>query len=82
MNFDLWMSRTKVNKFVLIMHFLNDKWEPCHVITISFFEITNTSGSTMALQVNELLTKHELNSQVIIYVKDEGNHFSTMTILY
>jgi hypothetical protein len=36
----------------------------------------------MALQVNELLTKHGLNFQVIIYVKDEGDRFSTMTILY
>jgi hypothetical protein len=31
-SFDLWMSRAKVDTFVLIVHFLNDKWEPCHVI--------------------------------------------------
>lgn len=82
MNFDLWMSRTKVNKFVLIAHVLSDKWESCHVITIGFFETTNASRSAMALQVNELLTKHGLNFQVIVFVKDEGDHFSTMTILY
>lgn len=82
MNFDLWMSRAKVNKFVLIVHFLNEKWEPCHVITIRFFEMTNTFGSAMTLQVNELLTKHRFNSQVIIYVKDDKDNFSTMTILY
>jgi hypothetical protein len=46
--FNLWMSRGGVDIFVFIMHFLNDKWEPCHV-TIGFFEITDTYGSAMAL---------------------------------
>jgi len=40
-SFDLWMSITKVDTFVLIVHFLNDKWEPYHV-TIGFFEIVET----------------------------------------
>ncbi len=47
-SFNLWMSRGGVDTFVLIVHFLNDKWEPCHV-TIGFFYITNTSGSAMVL---------------------------------
>jgi hypothetical protein len=47
-SFDLWMSQGGVDIFVLIFHFLNDKWEPCHV-TIGFFETTNTFGSSMAL---------------------------------
>ncbi len=34
-SFDLWMSRLGVDTFVFIVHFLNDKWEPCHV-TIGF----------------------------------------------
>ncbi len=34
-SFDLWMSRLEVDTFVFIVHFLNDKWEPCHV-TIGF----------------------------------------------
>ncbi len=46
--FNLWMSRGGVDIFVLIVHFLNDKWEPCHV-TIGFFYITNTSRSAMVL---------------------------------
>jgi hypothetical protein len=37
-SFDLWMSITGVDTFVLIVQFLNDKWEPCHV-TIGLFEI-------------------------------------------
>jgi hypothetical protein len=51
MNFDLWMLRRGVDNFVLIVHFLNHNWEPCHV-TIRLFEITisNTYGVAMALK--------------------------------
>jgi hypothetical protein len=37
---DLWMSRGGVDTFVLIIHFLNDNWELCHV-TKGFFETAN-----------------------------------------
>ncbi len=53
-SFDLWMSRRGVDTFVFIVHFLNGKWEPCHV-TIEVFEIANTSTSAMALQVDDVL---------------------------
>jgi hypothetical protein len=53
-SFDYWMSRGGVNTFVLIMHILNDKWEPCY-ITLNFFEIVDTSRSAMVLQVNNVL---------------------------
>jgi hypothetical protein len=49
------MSRGGVNKFVLIVHFLNDKWEPCHV-TIGFFEIVDTFRNAMILQMNDVAT--------------------------
>ncbi len=35
-SFDLWMSRVDI--FFLIVHFLNDKWEVCHVI-VDFLKI-------------------------------------------
>ncbi len=77
--FDLWMSRGfKVDTLVFIVHFLNDKCIPCHVI-IKNFETSNTSKSAMALQVNDVFTKHALNACVFVYVKDEGNNFSSMT---
>ncbi len=46
--FDLWMSKDRMNIFAMILNFLNDKWEPCHII-IGFFETINTSGNVMAL---------------------------------
>jgi hypothetical protein len=39
MSFDLWMFKVGMDTFVFIVHFLNDKWEPCNV-TIGFFETT------------------------------------------
>jgi hypothetical protein len=64
------MSKGGVNTFVLIVHFLNGKWEPCHV-TIIFFEIADTFGSAMALQMNDVLAKHGFNVHFLAYVKNE-----------
>ncbi len=41
-----------------------------------FFEIIETSGNAMALQVNEVFA----NVWVIEYIKDEKGNLSTMTI--
>jgi hypothetical protein len=48
------MSRGGVNTFVLIMYFLNDKWEPCYM-TVRFFDIVDRSRNAMVLQVNNVL---------------------------
>jgi hypothetical protein len=37
-------------------------------VTIRFFEIVDTFGSAMALQVNDVLAKHGLNARVLTYV--------------
>jgi hypothetical protein len=79
-SFDLWMSKVGVDTFVFIVHFLNDKWELCHV-TIDFFEIVETFENAMVLQVNEIPVKHEFNAQVIAYVKDERVNISTKTTI-
>jgi hypothetical protein len=68
----------RFDTFAFIVHFLNDKCKPCHVI-INFFETSNTSRNAMALQVNDVFTKHALNARVFVYVKNEKNNFSTMT---
>jgi hypothetical protein len=69
MSFDLWMSRVGVDTFIFIVHFLNDKWEPCHV-TIDFLETTNHFRIAMALQVKWSDCQHDLNGSAIVYVKD------------
>jgi hypothetical protein len=70
------MSREGIDTFILIVHFLNDKWEPCHVI-VRFFETINTSGNAMAIQMNNVFAKHGLN--ILAYVKDQRNNLATMT---
>jgi hypothetical protein len=55
------MFRTRLNTFFFIVHFLNDKWEPCHVI-VGFFETTKLFKSVMALQVNEVLINYGFNA--------------------
>jgi len=69
MSFDLWMLKGGVDTFVLIVQFLNDKWEFCHV-TMGFFKIVETTNGVLALQMNDLLVKHGLNVRVLVYVKD------------
>jgi len=71
------MSRGRVDTFVLVVHFLHHNWEPGHVI-IGLFEIIETFGVAMAIQVNEVLTTYGLNVNILTYVKDEGSNLSTM----
>jgi len=80
MSFDLWMSIGGIDIFVFIVHFLNNKWEPCHVI-MGFFKIMETIRYVLALQMNDLFAKHKLNVYVLAYVKNEGNSLSTMTFI-
>ncbi len=63
---------------MFILHFLNDKWEPCYVI-LGFSKIIDTFGNVMALQVNNFLAKHGLIVCVITYVENERGNLSTMT---
>jgi hypothetical protein len=72
------MSRGRVDTFVLVVHFLNHNWELGHV-TIGFFEIIETFGAAMAIQMNEVLTTYGLNAKILTYVQDEGSNLSIMT---
>jgi hypothetical protein len=47
-SFDLWLSRGGIDTFVLIVHFLNKKWEP-YPVTMGFFETIETIGNALAL---------------------------------
>jgi UDP-glucose 6-dehydrogenase len=72
------MSRGGIATFFLIVLFLNDKWEPCHVI-IAFFENTNRFRDAMVIHVNDVLVKHGSSTHILAYVKNEGNNLATMT---
>jgi hypothetical protein len=74
------MSRGGVNTFVLIMYFLNDKWEPCY-ITVNFFDIVDTSRSSMVLQVNNVLENMGLKFLFLHMSKMKGVIFHITSIL-
>ncbi len=77
-SFDLWMSRAKYDIFSMVVSFLNDSWEPNHVI-MGIFEVQNITCATMANQVKVLLDSFSLLDKVITYVKDEGSNLNTFT---
>ncbi len=56
---NLWMFKARMDTFVMIVHFLNAQWEPCHII-VGLFEIVDTTRSAMDLQVIDVLAKHGL----------------------
>ncbi len=76
-SFDLQMSRGGVNNFSLVINFLNESWTPMHV-TMGLFKVNETSGQSMAIQLESLLSKFKLAHRVIAFVKDEGSNLTSM----
>jgi hypothetical protein len=52
--FDLWMSHERFDTFALVMNYIYNNWELCH-ITINIFKVHETLGTTMVLQLKDLL---------------------------
>jgi hypothetical protein len=44
------------------------------------FEATKIIGQALARSMTKLLDKYNLRKNIIVYVKDEGSNFNTMTI--
>ncbi len=65
------MSRGGHDTFVMVVSFINNLWEPTHVI-VGIFEVHNTIVVAMANQVMVLLNSFGSLDKVIICVKDEG----------
>ncbi len=78
-SFNLWMSRSRVNIFALVINFLSDNWVPMHII-MGLFEVNETTKQSMAVQLQVLLDKFGLLHQVIAFVKDESINVFTMVI--
>jgi len=54
MSFDLSMLKGVVHTFVLVVQFLDDKWELCH-LTMGCLKIIETTKGVLVLQMNDLL---------------------------
>jgi hypothetical protein len=79
--FDLWMSRGGFDMFALVVNYINKKWEPCHV-TVTIFDVHETSRVAMAIQFKDLLAQYNLLVKIIAYVKDEGTNLNTFTMTF
>jgi len=69
--FDLWMSKSVHDVFIVVVNFFSSKWEAQHV-TIELFELFNNNGVAMAPRLQQLLDKFSLTQKILVYVKDEG----------
>jgi len=75
-SFYMWMFRDDVDTFAFVMNFLNQSWTPMHVI-VSLFEMNETNGQSMVIQLESLLSKFGLMHHLIAYVKEKGNNLTT-----
>jgi hypothetical protein len=74
----MWMFKDDVDTFAFVMNFLNQSWTPMHVI-VSLFEVNETNGQSMVIQLESLLSKFGLIHHLIAYVKEKGNNLTTTT---
>jgi hypothetical protein len=67
--FDLWMNRTRIDTFSLVINFIDDVWVPRHV-TIGLFEAFNITRATFVKIVKPFLVEFQLIEKVISYVEN------------
>jgi hypothetical protein len=75
------MFRDGVDIFALVTKKLNDYWTLMHV-NVDLFEENETSGRSMKIQLESLLSKFGLMHRVIAFVKDESKNLTTMALHY
>ncbi len=63
------MSKGGVNTFTLVINYLDESGIPWHPI-VGLFEVQETNGSAMALQLQGLLENFGLIHHVFAFMKD------------
>lgn len=71
-SFDLWMSCSEGAIYAVVVNFINDAWVPCNV-TIGLVDTSSMSEAPIAVQLQDILSRYNLTSRIIAYVKDEGS---------
>ncbi len=66
--FDLWMSKGAHDVFTIVVNFVLNKWEAKH-FTIGLFEMSDTSGATMAPRLHRLLDKFFLTQRSLLMLR-------------
>jgi hypothetical protein len=75
--FDLWMNRTRIDIFSLVINFIDDVWVPRHV-TIGLFEAFNSTRATFVKIVKLFLVEFQLIEKIISYVEDGKSNQNTL----
>ncbi len=80
-SFDIQMFKGGVNTFALVIYYANESWTFIHVI-VDLFEEFDTTGLSMARQLQDLLKTFDLIHCVVVFLKDETiNLISIVTTL-
>jgi hypothetical protein len=66
-----------MDTFAFVINYLNESWMPQHV-TIGLFEVHETIGFSMAIQLCLLFEKYDLMHCMIAFVKNEGSNLMFM----
>lgn len=78
MSFDLWMSCSEWSTYAVVVNFLNDAWVPCNV-TIGLLETSSMAEVPLEVQLQDILSRFNLSTRIIAYVKDEGGSLDIIT---
>ncbi len=71
--FGLWMLGVGYDMFIMVVNFINNSWEPTHLI-VGVFEVQNIIVVAMTNQV-VFFNSFDLLNKIIVYVKSEGFKF-------
>ncbi len=74
------MSKGAHDVFALVISFLNEEWQPQHII-IGLFKTNETTRQVMARNLIELLDQYDLKKKIVAYVKDKGANLNAMTTI-
>jgi len=75
--FGLWMLGVVYDMLVMVVNFINNSWEPTHLI-IGIFEVQNIIVVPMTNQVIFLFNSFDLLNKIIVYVKSKGLNLNTL----
>jgi len=74
----LQMLRKWFDRFVLVVNYIDEKWERCHII-INIFQVHETSKDNKVIQIKDLFSCYKFCDNEITYVKDENVNLNTFT---
>jgi len=73
------MLRKGFDRFVLVVNYIDEIWEMCHII-MNIFQVHETSKDNKVIQIKYLFSCYKFWDNEITYAKDENINLSTFTL--